>query len=108
MRLIYRHRGIISSDFMSKQRRLFSVNRVYISRKLRRTKIVTTLEPATNRDNNLEKAIAAGDDVVRMNFSHGSPEITNSARIKFVNPRKTGASWLFWVTSRAQNPCIHL
>lgn len=45
-----------------------------MSRRLRRTKIVTTLGPATDRDNNLEKIIAAGANVVRMNFSHGSPE----------------------------------
>ncbi len=31
-----------------------------MSRRLRRTKIVTTLGPATDRDNNLEKVIAAG------------------------------------------------
>lgn len=37
----------------------------------RRTKIVTTLGPATDRDNNLEKIIVAGADMVRMNFSHG-------------------------------------
>lgn len=41
---------------------------------LRRTKIVTTLGPATDRDDNLEKIILAGANVVRMNFSHGSPE----------------------------------
>jgi len=38
---------------------------------LRRTKIVTTLGPATDKDNNLEKIIAAGANMVRMNFSHG-------------------------------------
>jgi len=37
----------------------------------RRTKIVTTLGPATDRDNNLEEIIAAGANMVRMNFSHG-------------------------------------
>lgn len=42
--------------------------------KLRRTKIVCTLGPATDRDDNLEKIIFAGANVVRMNFSHGSPE----------------------------------
>ncbi|NHI00607.1 MULTISPECIES: pyruvate kinase [Oceanimonas] len=41
---------------------------------LRRTKIVTTLGPATDRDNNLEGIIKAGANVVRMNFSHGTPE----------------------------------
>src|SRR5471030_1941258 len=45
-----------------------------MSRRLRRTKIVTTLGPATDRDNNLEKIIAAGANVVRMNFSHGTAE----------------------------------
>ena len=45
-----------------------------MSRRLRRTKIVTTLGPATDRDNNLEKVIAAGANVVRMNFSHGTAE----------------------------------
>ncbi|MDY2983907.1 MAG: pyruvate kinase [Synergistes jonesii] len=43
-------------------------------RRLRRTKIVCTMGPATDRDNNLEKIIAAGANVVRMNFSHGTPE----------------------------------
>lgn len=38
---------------------------------LRRTKIVATLGPATDRDNNLEKIIIAGANVVRLNFSHG-------------------------------------
>lgn len=37
----------------------------------RRTKIVATLGPATDRDNNLEKIIRAGANVVRLNFSHG-------------------------------------
>ncbi len=40
----------------------------------RRTKIVTTLGPATDRNNNLEKIIQSGANMVRMNFSHGSPE----------------------------------
>ena len=37
----------------------------------RRTKIVTTLGPATDRDDNLQQIIAAGANMVRMNFSHG-------------------------------------
>lgn len=45
-----------------------------MSRRLRRTKIVTTLGPATDRDNNLEKIISAGANVVRLNFSHGTAE----------------------------------
>ena len=45
-----------------------------MSRRLRRTKIVCTMGPATDRGNNLEKIVVAGANVVRMNFSHGTPE----------------------------------
>lgn len=41
---------------------------------LRRTKIVTTLGPSTDKEGILEKIIAAGANMVRMNFSHGSIE----------------------------------
>ncbi|WP_020679960.1 pyruvate kinase [Marinobacterium rhizophilum] len=40
----------------------------------RRTKIVATLGPATEDAATLERLIAAGVDVVRLNFSHGSAE----------------------------------
>ncbi|WP_371189489.1 pyruvate kinase [Thalassotalea maritima] len=40
----------------------------------RRTKIVATLGPATDDINVLKDVIAAGVNVVRLNFSHGSPE----------------------------------
>ncbi|ENY4946546.1 pyruvate kinase [Citrobacter farmeri] len=43
-------------------------------RRLRRTKIVVTLGPATDCVDNLERIITAGADVVRMNFSHGSAD----------------------------------
>jgi pyruvate kinase len=39
----------------------------------RRTKIVATLGPASGDKNTLARMINAGLDVVRMNFSHGSP-----------------------------------
>ncbi|HSH47622.1 MAG TPA: pyruvate kinase, partial [Halomonas sp.] len=41
---------------------------------LRRTKIVATLGPASDREGVLEQMIAAGVDVVRLNFSHGEPD----------------------------------
>ncbi len=41
---------------------------------LRRTKIVSTLGPATDEPGVLERLVIAGVDVVRLNFSHGSPE----------------------------------
>ena len=40
----------------------------------RRTKIVATLGPATDNRETLKEVLAAGVNVVRMNFSHGSPE----------------------------------
>ncbi len=40
----------------------------------RRTKIVSTLGPATDKGDTLERLILAGVNVVRLNFSHGKPE----------------------------------
>ncbi len=40
----------------------------------RHTKIVATLGPASSAPEVLERLVEAGIDVVRMNFSHGSPE----------------------------------
>ncbi|WP_434359827.1 pyruvate kinase [Parasalinivibrio latis] len=42
--------------------------------RLRRTKIVTTLGPSTDKEGVLEKLIAAGANVVRLNFSHGTSD----------------------------------
>ena len=41
---------------------------------MRRTKIIATLGPATDGEQELEKLFTAGVDVVRLNFSHGSWE----------------------------------
>ncbi|MFW5927171.1 MAG: pyruvate kinase [Wenzhouxiangella sp.] len=49
----------------------------------RRTKIVATLGPATDEPEVLEKLLAAGCDVVRINFSHGDHE-THARRIRMV------------------------
>ncbi len=40
----------------------------------RRTKIVSTLGPATDEPGIIEELVVAGVNVVRLNFSHGSPE----------------------------------
>lgn len=86
---------------MFKQHLVVSVNGVLHVQKASQNKIVTTLGPATDRDNNLEKVIAAGANVVRMNFSHGSPE-DHKMRADKVREiaAKLGVMWLFWVTSR--------
>ena len=41
---------------------------------LRRTKIIATLGPATDAPGVLDELVRAGVNVVRMNFSHGTPE----------------------------------
>src|SRR5580698_442691 len=41
---------------------------------VRRTKIVATLGPATDAPGMLEKVIAEGVNVVRLNLSHGQPD----------------------------------
>ena len=45
-----------------------------IANPIRRTKIVATLGPASDRAGVLEKMIEAGVDVVRLNFSHGNAD----------------------------------
>ncbi len=54
-----------------------------MSTALRRTKIVATLGPATDRDGELERMIKAGLDVVRINMSHGNP-MEHKARVDAV------------------------
>lgn len=41
---------------------------------MRRTKIVATLGPATDHPDMIDRIVRAGVDVVRLNFSHGSPD----------------------------------
>ncbi len=50
----------------------------------RRTKIVTTLGPSTDKEGILEAIIQAGANVVRMNFSHGTAEdhIQRATRVR--------------------------
>lgn len=42
--------------------------------KIRRTKIVTTLGPSTDKKGILKKIIQSGSHILRLNFSHGNPE----------------------------------
>lgn len=55
----------------------------------RRTKIVTTLGPATDKDNILEEIIVAGANMVRMNFSHGEAidHITRAKQVREIATR---------------------
>jgi pyruvate kinase len=58
---------------------------------LRRTKILATLGPATDKPGVLEGLFEAGIDVVRMNFSHGSADdhINRANRVRELS-QKTG------------------
>src|SRR5262249_33752907 len=42
--------------------------------RMRLTKIVSTIGPASDSDANIDKLVAAGADVFRLNFSHGTHE----------------------------------
>ncbi len=57
---------------------------------LRRTKIVTTLGPATDKDGVLEGILDAGANVVRINFSHGNKDehLARVAAVKKYSNRK--------------------
>jgi pyruvate kinase len=50
---------------------------------LRRTKILTTLGPATDNPKTLGELLRAGADVVRINFSHGEPA-AHARRVQMV------------------------
>ncbi len=42
--------------------------------RLKRTKIIATLGPASEKPDIFKKMLAAGLDIIRLNFSHGTPE----------------------------------
>ena len=49
----------------------------------RRTKIVATVGPGSDGEDMIGRLIAAGVDVFRLNFSHGSADTINVLRIAF-------------------------
>lgn len=55
----------------------------------RRTRIIATLGPATDPPDVLEGVLAAGVDVVRLNFSHGDPSqhAARAARVRSIAHR---------------------
>jgi len=81
---------------------------------LRRTKIVATLGPATDPVNSddaeyevLDKIIQAGVDVVRVNFSHGSPE-EHMQRVDAVRNRARAHGRQVGVLCDLQGPKIRI
>ena len=74
---------------------------------LRRTKIVATLGPATDDPKVLDKIIEAGVDVVRINFSHGSPE-EHADRVAKVRNRARAHGRQVGVLCDLQGPKIRI
>lgn len=73
----------------------------------RRTKIVATLGPATDKDNVLDDMIRAGMDVVRVNFSHGSHE-EHLRRAETVRNRARAHGHQVGVLADLQGPKIRI
>jgi pyruvate kinase len=74
---------------------------------LRRTKIVATLGPASSDAKTLERMIAAGMDVVRMNFSHGTAD-EHGKRVELVRSLARKAGRAVGVLVDLQGPKIRI
>ena len=73
----------------------------------RRTKIVVTLGPASNDPETIERLIAAGMDVARMNFSHGSHE-EHAERIRMVREAANEQGRVVPILQDLQGPKIRV
>ena len=73
----------------------------------RRTKIVATLGPASSDKKTLARMIDAGLDVVRINFSHGSPA-EHRARVELVRSLARRAGRAIGVLVDLQGPKIRI
>lgn len=59
-----------------------------------KTKIVATLGPASSQEKVLVKMVRAGVEVVRLNFSHGTPQ-EQQANFDLVKKIKKGCTLVF-------------
>ncbi len=73
----------------------------------RRTKIVATLGPATDSPDAIEKLVNAGVNVVRMNFSHGSPE-DHARRTELVRQQARAQGRFVAILADLQGPKIRI
>ena len=78
-----------------------------MTNKPRRTKIVATLGPASSDAKTLERMIAAGLDVVRMNFSHGTAD-EHRQRVELVRSLAQRAGRAVGVLVDLQGPKIRI
>jgi pyruvate kinase len=74
---------------------------------MRRTKIVTTLGPATDDPHVLTSMIRAGADVVRLNFSHGRPE-EHARRMELARQAAASADRYVGVLGDLRGPKIRI
>ena len=74
---------------------------------LRRTKILATLGPATDAPGVLDELIRAGVNVVRLNFSHGTPE-QHGARVAAVRAAALNAGREVGILADLQGPKIRI
>ncbi len=74
---------------------------------IRRTKVVATLGPASSDAKTLARMIAAGLDVVRINFSHGTPD-EHRARVNLVRTLARKAGRAVGVLVDLQGPKIRV
>jgi pyruvate kinase len=74
---------------------------------LRRTKILATLGPATDAPGVLDELIRAGVNVVRMNFSHGTPD-DHAARVHAVRESAARQGREVGILADLQGPKIRI
>jgi len=74
---------------------------------MRRTKIVATLGPATDDPEVLQELIAAGVDVVRVNFSHGDAD-HHRERVKAVRDTAASLGRVVGILGDLQGPKIRI
>ena len=74
---------------------------------LKRTKIIATLGPSTDRPGELEALIDAGVDLVRLNFSHGAAS-DHEARVKRVQEYANKVNRIIGVIGDLQGPKIRI
>ncbi|OBS08118.1 pyruvate kinase [Acidihalobacter prosperus] len=74
---------------------------------MRRTKIVATMGPATDEPGAIAAIVRAGVDVVRLNFSHGSPE-SHRERARLIRAEAERQSRYVAVLGDLQGPKIRI
>lgn len=74
---------------------------------MRRTKIVSTLGPASSSYEVLRNLVVAGVDVVRLNFSHGTPD-DHRARVELVRKAAADVGKIVGIMADLQGPKIRV